>query len=182
MFPQLGQKTLDTTDEEDLSEAETMLPHTHPERTEAQPPRRSSRPSWPGAAEVLRFGERYADVRDRRLVETLILEDAAEEREELSVFDRISCQVHRRWAHECISSPVHVIVVTGHRWCRGCGAEASVAVDELSGSVDVVCTRCRRSPDTAATRQILRSCRASLAAAHESRRARAEQPSHVSAA
>lgn len=159
-----------------------MLPHTHPERTETQRPRHSSHPSGPRAAEILRFGERYADVRDRRLAEALITEDAAEEREELSVFERISCHVHRRWAHECISSPVHVIVVTGHRWCRGCEAEASVAVDELSGSVDVVCTRCRRSPDTAATRQIRRTCQTSLAAAQESRRARADEPSRIRAA
>ncbi|MBB5159138.1 hypothetical protein [Saccharopolyspora phatthalungensis] len=132
------------------------------------------RPSRPGPAELLQFGERYADLHDRRLADTLILEDAAEEREEISALDRISCHVHRRWVHECISSPTHVIAVTGHRWCRRCEAEASVAVDEVSGSVNVVCTRCGRAPDTAATRQILRTCRASLAAALESRRARAE--------
>ena len=149
-----------------------MLLHADPRRTEARFP---PRPSRPGPAEALRFGERYADVSDRRLVDVLVLEDAAEEREELSALERVSCHEHRRWAHECISSPTHVIVVTGHRWCRRCNAEASVAVDEVSGSVDVVCTRCRRTPDTAATRQILRTCRASLAAAIESRRARAEK-------
>ena len=146
-----------------------MLLHTHPERTEARHP-----PQRPGAAEILRFGERYADMSDRRLADLLILEDAAEEREELSALERVSCHEHRRWAHECISSPAHVIVVTGHRWCRRCEAEASVAVDELTGSVEVVCTRCGRAPDTAATRQILRICRASLAAASQSRRARIE--------
>lgn len=153
-----------------------MLLHTYPERTEAEcpQPRRALRPPRPGPAELLQFGERYADLHDRRLADTLILEDAAEEREELSALDRISCHVHRRWAHECISSPAHVIIVTGHRWCRRCEAEASVAVDEVSGSVNVTCTRCGRSPDTAATRQILRTCRASLAAALDSRRARAK--------
>ncbi|WP_249124095.1 hypothetical protein [Saccharopolyspora erythraea] len=106
------------------------------------------------------------------MADTLISEDAAEERDELSALERISCHVHRRWAHECISSPVHVIVVTGHRWCRRCEAEAFVAVDEVSGSVDVVCTRCREAPGTAATRQIIRTCRASLAAAFGREQAR----------
>ncbi|GAA2805718.1 hypothetical protein [Saccharopolyspora taberi] len=148
-----------------------MFLHACPERTEAErsESRRPLRPR-PGPVEILRFGERYADVRDRRLADTLVVEDAAEENEELQALERTSCHVHRRWAHECVHSPVHVIVVTGHRWCRSCEAEASVAVDEVSGSVEVICTRCRRTPDTAATRQIIRTCRASLAAALESRR------------
>jgi hypothetical protein len=150
------------------SEAETMLLQTFLERDGAERPR-SRCPSRPVTADLLRFGDRYADMCDRRLADTLMAEDAAEEREELSALERLSCHTHRRWAHECISSPAHVIAVTGHRWCRGCEAEASVAVDELSGSVAVVCTRCRRTPDTAATRQILRTCRASLATALESR-------------
>ncbi|MDA3623863.1 hypothetical protein [Saccharopolyspora oryzae] len=77
---------------------------------------------------------------------------------------------------------MHVIPVTGHRWCRRCEAEASVAVDELTGSVTVVCTRCRQVLETAANRQVVRTCRASLAAAHESRRARAQAQSSASAA
>ena len=124
----------------------------------------------PAPAEILRFGERYAHLRDRRLADVLIREDVAEDREELSGLERISCHVHRRWAHECISSPTHVIAVTGHRWCRPCEAEATVAVDELTGDVSVDCTRCGQSPATPATRQILRTCRASLAAALENRR------------
>jgi hypothetical protein len=126
----------------------------------------------PAPAETLRFGERYAHLRDRRLAAVLIREDATEDREELSALERISCRVHRRWAHECISSPTHVIAVTGHRWCRPCEAEAIVAVDELKGDVSVACTRCGQSPATPATRQILRTCRASLAAAIENRRLR----------
>lgn len=177
---QLG-RHWDNPDEVDLIEARTMLLQAHPERIDTKRPQRlpSSRPT---AAETLRFGERYADVLDTRLANTLIVEDAAEEREALSAHERITCHVHRRWAHECISSPVHVIVVTGHRWCRRCEAEASVAVDELTGSVAVVCTACRRPPDTAATRQIIRTCRASLATAQESRRTRGEAQSPASAA
>lgn len=129
----------------------------------------------PSPLELLRFGERYAEVRDRCLADTLIVEDAAEEREELSALERRSCHMHRRWAHECISSPAHVSAVTGHRWCRRCEAEASVAVDEVLGSVEVTCTRCRRTPETAGTRQIIRTCRASLATALENRRTHAQR-------
>ncbi|MDI2032013.1 hypothetical protein QFW96_25550 [Saccharopolyspora sp. TS4A08] len=113
---------------------------------------------------------RYAHLRDRRLAGVLIDEDTAEDREELSALERISCRVHRRWAHECISSPTHVIAVTGHRWCRPCEAEANIAVDELTGDITITCTRCARTPTTPATRQILRTCRASLATATEHRR------------
>jgi hypothetical protein len=57
-----------------------------------------------------------------------------------------------------------VFVVTGHRWCRDCECAANVAVDELTWSVAVTCPRCGRAPDSAATRAIVRTCRASLAA------------------
>ncbi|MEU5846230.1 hypothetical protein [Saccharopolyspora shandongensis] len=151
-----------------------MVHQPHPERTAAAPRRGRGHPS-PAAADALRFGGRYEDLRDDRLANTLVREDAAVEREELSPHERLSCHVHRRWAHECISSPAHVIAVTGHRWCRSCEAEASVAVDEVSGAVSVVCTRCRTTPDSAATRQILRTCRASLAVVLDGRRACAAQ-------
>jgi hypothetical protein len=67
-------------------------------------------------------------------------------------------------AHRCIVSPLHVIVVTGHRWCRRCEKAMVVAVDELTCSVDVACTWCGDTPDDTATRQIMRTCRASLTA------------------
>ncbi|MEV0054713.1 hypothetical protein AB0H34_29915 [Saccharopolyspora shandongensis] len=138
-----------------------MAHQPHPERTASAPRRGRGHPS-PAPADALRFGGRYEDLRDDRLAHTLVREDAAVGREELS-------------PHECISSLAHVIAVTGHRWCRSCEAEASVAVDEVSGAVSVVCTRCRTIPDTAATRQILRTCRASLAVALDGRRACAAQ-------
>lgn len=131
--------------------------------------REAARQSRPRPADRLRFGERYPDLRDRRLADTLISEDAAEEQESLSPLARITCHLHRRWAHECIGSPQHVIAVTGHRWCHRCEAEVTVAVDELTGSVTLTCRRCKQTPSTAASRQIVRNCRASLAAAGRTR-------------
>jgi hypothetical protein len=81
--------------------------------------------------------------------------------------ERITCRTHRRWVHQCVSSPQHVIVVTGHRWCRDCECAVSVAVDELTGDVTLTCPGCRRTPECAATRQIGRTCRASIAACRE---------------
>jgi hypothetical protein len=108
----------------------------------------------------------YADLRDRVVAARLLDEDRAEEAG-LDPFERITCRIHRRWLYQCISSPVHIIAVTGHRWCRGCAAPASVAVDELTGSVRVVCTRCGRCPAGRATQQIVRTCTASVAAAYD---------------
>ena len=107
---------------------------------------------------------RYADVRDRGLAAMLAEEDAAEELG-LNPLERISCRLHRRWLHHCVHSADHVIKVTGHRWCRDCSSVASVGVDELTGDVLVRCGSCGTAPGTAATRQIVRTCRASLAAA-----------------
>lgn len=107
---------------------------------------------------------RYADLADERLAAALTGEDEAEDAG-LDPLERITCRTHRRWVHQCISSPTHIIVVTGHRWCRRCEAPASVAVDELTGDVRVSCTRCGRAPVGRATRQIIRTCTASLAAA-----------------
>jgi hypothetical protein len=108
--------------------------------------------------------QRYADVRDRRLAVMLAEEDAAEELG-LNPLERISCRLHRRWLHHCVHSPDHVIKVTGHRWCHHCSSPASVGVDELTGDVLVRCGTCREVPRGAATQQLVRACRASLAAA-----------------
>lgn len=99
----------------------------------------------------------------------LAREDSAEEHAGLSPHDRITCPVHRRWVHQCASSPEHAIRVTGHRWCRSCDAAVTIAVDELTGTVTLTCPRCHRSPDTAANHQVLRSCRASIDAARQDR-------------
>lgn len=104
-----------------------------------------------------------------RMAATLVHEDAGEERGDLSPHDRVTCPVHRRWVHECVSSPAHAIRVTGHRWCRACDSPVTVVVDEFIGSVTLTCPRCRSSPTTAANRQLLRSCRASLDAARRDR-------------
>lgn len=107
---------------------------------------------------------RYSQVRDQRLAAHLMAEDAAEENG-LDPLERLTCRTHRRWVHQCISSPVHVFVVTGHRWCRRCECAADVAVDELTWSVRITCPNCGNILDGAATRQIARTCRASMAAA-----------------
>jgi hypothetical protein len=112
----------------------------------------------------LSSANRYSDVPDRALAATLAAEDAAEHNG-LSPFERITCRTHRRWVHECVASPMHVVVVSGHRWCRDCHATAMVSVDQLLGTVKVLCPRCWRVPAGMATAQIVRTCRASLAAA-----------------
>lgn len=106
----------------------------------------------------------YADVKDRGLSVMLAEDDAAEELG-LNPLERLSCRLHRRWLHHCVHSADHVIKVTGHRWCRDCSSTASVGVDELTGDVLVRCESCHRTPRTSATQQIIRACRASLAAA-----------------
>lgn len=123
------------------------------------PIRRRPEPSAGG----LGGARRYLDLRDRRLAAVLLREDEAEENG-LDPFERITCRIHRRWLHQCISSPVHVVMITGHRWCRCCESAASVAVDELAGDIRVSCMRCGRPPAGRATRQIIRTCTASLAA------------------
>lgn len=143
-------------------------------RTARSPGRPDSREHAPALRSVantdrLEYAARYHDLVDRKLAAKLIAEDAAEDHDGLCPHERITCHAHRRWAHECIASPLHVIAVTGHRWCRRCEREATVAVDELAGTVRVTCTRCHRVPDSPATRQIMRTCRASLATAREAR-------------
>lgn len=103
------------------------------------------------------------------LAATLAREDAEEERAGLSPHDRLTCPVHCRWIHECMSSPSHAIRVTGHRWCRGCDIALTIAVDELTGSVRPRCPICHRFPATAANRQVVRCCRASSLAARQDR-------------
>lgn len=128
----------------------------------ATPPSQEPAPWSPAEA----VDPRYADLTDRRLAARLSAEDAAEEHG-LNPLERVTCQLHRRWLHTCISSPAHVIAVTGHRWCRGCNHAADVAVDQLTGDIILTCPRCRTTPNGPATRQIVRCCRASLAAATE---------------
>jgi hypothetical protein len=125
-----------------------MLPHTSPAAVRA----------------ALRD---YDDLPDRHLATTLAEEDLAEEFRGLSPPDRVTCRTHRRWVHQCVASPAHVIVVTGHRWCRACQCAVTVAVDELAFTVTLICPRCKRVPNSAANRQLIRTCLASLAAAHE---------------
>jgi hypothetical protein len=114
----------------------------------------------------------------RRLTTVLDQEDAAE-RAGLSPFERITCPLHRRWLHECIASPVHVVPVAGYRWCRECSASATVSVDELLQDVRVACPRCGRTPHAIASEQIVRTCRASMVAAHGARNVLAVAPARA---
>lgn len=104
---------------------------------------------------------RYDDLADRRLAAILAAEDTAQEHG-LSPHLRSTCYVHRCWIHQCVSDPAHVIVVTGHRWCRRCECPVDVDIDE-SGSAELYCEHCGE-PDSAANREVLSACRTSLAA------------------
>jgi hypothetical protein len=115
---------------------------------------------------------RYTDLADHSLAVALSTEDAAEERG-LDPFERTTCYAHRRWLHQCVSSPLHVVRVSGHRWCRRCECAVTVAVDELAGDLSLTCPRCGDMPPGPANRQVVRACRASLAAASEARDDRA---------
>lgn len=100
---------------------------------------------------------------DANLATRLAVEDTAESAGRLPVDSRLTCGVHRRWIHDCVSSPVHVNQVTGHRWCRTCQEPVTVAVDQLTRTVTMQCPKCGdgRSP---ATNRLTTSCQSSLSA------------------
>ncbi|MFD5824791.1 hypothetical protein [Lentzea sp. NPDC060358] len=103
-----------------------------------------------------------SETTDPTMTAVLDAEDLAEEAG-LDPHARATCRLHRRWLHECVASPDHVIPVTGHRWCRPCGRPLEVVVDETTARLS--CPACGTStPDTAANRQVVRACRTSLAA------------------
>ncbi|MEV4143820.1 hypothetical protein AB0J40_09145 [Amycolatopsis sp. NPDC049691] len=135
--------------------------------TTAEPasPRRN-RPDRLALRPADRVDPRYTDVTDQRLARTLTAEDRSEE-DGLDPLERITCRTHRRWLHDCVASPLHVVVITGTRWCRTCEHALNVAIDQLAGDVSVHCPSCGDTPATRATRQLVRACRASLAAADD---------------
>jgi hypothetical protein len=108
--------------------------------------------------------------RVRTLPILLATEDDAEDMGLLAPDDRLTCHVHGRWIHQCVSSPLHVSPVTRHRWCRDCGVELSVAVDELDLVVSMSCPRCGHG-ESAATARLVTACNASLVTAREARNA-----------
>ena len=100
------------------------------------------------------------------LADALAAEDHAEDTGWLDPLDRLTCRVHRRWIHECGHSDLHVIQVTGHRWCRPCRRALEIAVDEVTRTVALHCPRCGRGATTHADHQLVAACEASLTAAH----------------
>ncbi|HEY0452703.1 hypothetical protein [Actinophytocola sp.] len=111
--------------------------------------------------------------RTATLADALVAEDHAEDTGWLDPLDRMTCRVHRRWIHECAHSELHVIPVTGHRWCRPCRRELELAVDEVTRTATVHCPRCHRGPTTHADTQLIAACEASLTAARATRQAAA---------
>ena len=99
------------------------------------------------------------------LADALAAEDQAEDTGWLDALDRLTCRVHRRWIHECAHSDLHVIEVTGHRWCRPCRRALEIAVDEVTRTVTLRCPRCHRGTTTRADHQLVAACEASLTAA-----------------
>ena len=100
---------------------------------------------------------------DANLTTRLRTEDHLEQAGRLPGDRRLTCPVHRRWIHDCVSSPVHVNQVTGHRWCRACAEPLNVAVDQLTRTVDMACPECGDGR-SAATARLVAACKASLAA------------------
>lgn len=107
---------------------------------------------------------------DHALAHWLAAEDEGEDAGRLHPDDRLTCHVHGRWIHQCVSSQAHVNPVTRHRWCRNCEMELTVAVDELARTVTMRCPRCNQGSSTATTR-LLTACRASLSHAGGTTRA-----------
>jgi hypothetical protein len=99
----------------------------------------------------------------RKLAVRLIKEDTDEDAGRLDPDDRLTCHMHGRWIHQCVSSAAHVNRITRHRWCRDCETELTVAVDELSGTVEMSCPKCEKGL-SAATNRLLAACQRSLAA------------------
>ncbi|UOZ04180.1 hypothetical protein [Amycolatopsis sp. WQ 127309] len=113
--------------------------------------------------------DRPAAPRQPLLATTLAREDRAEDTGGLDPTDRVTCRTHRRWLHECVSSPVHANSAIGYRWCRRCDHQALVAVDELTGEVAIRCGLCGRSPRSRANDELVALCRRSLALSRASR-------------
>jgi hypothetical protein len=100
---------------------------------------------------------------DTNLARRLAVKDSAELAGRLPADSRLTCSVHRRWIHHCVSSPVHVNQVTGHRWCRDCAAELTVAVDELCRTVTMACPSCGNGGGPSSDR-LVNACLGSLVA------------------
>lgn len=113
--------------------------------------------------------DRPAAARQPLLETTLAREDGDEDGGRLDPTDRVTCRTHRRWLHDCVSSPVHTNPAIGYRWCRRCDHQALVAVDELTGEVTIHCGLCGHTPRSRANQELVDLCRRSLALARAGR-------------
>lgn len=95
------------------------------------------------------------------LARRIVTEDRAEDDGLLHPDDRLTCHVHGKWIHQCVSSSMHVNQVTRHRWCRDCQAPVTVVVDEVERTVLMTCPRCGNGR-SAATIRVLKACRTSI--------------------
>jgi hypothetical protein len=108
---------------------------------------------------VLTTCDWYTELADRHLSAVLAAEDTAE-RFGMGPHARSTCQVHQCWIHECVADPAHISPATGHRWCRRC--ELPIDVEVTAGEVRLRCAGCGAEADSAANREIVRTCRMSL--------------------
>lgn len=108
-----------------------------------------------------------------QLAYQLVAEDDAEDNGRLHPDDRLTCHVHGRWIHHCVTSPVHINPVTRHRWCRDCRQALVVMIDELAQHATMHCPGCGNGSSTATTR-LLAACRSSMTAARRSARISAD--------
>lgn len=112
---------------------------------------------------------RYADLADQRLARYLTAEDDAEDGRRLLPDLRLTCTTHRRWLHDCVSSPQHVNTWTRARWCRPCKQELEVAVDHVAGRVTLTCPSCGRGAENVVDYVLVTSCETSLRLARSPR-------------
>jgi hypothetical protein len=107
---------------------------------------------------------RHAHLADRR-VATAPSDDDAVEAHGLGPFERITRQPRVRRSHTCVSSPAHVIAVTGRWWCRTRRRAVNITVDALTADVGSTPPRGGSTPHDPATRRIGRCRRVSIATA-----------------
>jgi len=106
--------------------------------------------------------ENQADVADIRLALALAADDENEDHG-LNLHERTTCHLHRRSLHDCVSTPLHAIAVTRPPLGRTVRVRGERCAAPAAGKL------LPAQPN----RQLVRACRASLAAAGEGKYAAA---------